>query len=203
MVRVCNECNGVIRGAGRKYCSYCRNKKEVRNKNKNTPVIQPIFYKDNSREDIALMLVAFLGFVMVAILIIGFFDVSHNDDKNKSITDNNSLNFSSEQNLLSEYPISPEEKLQKECLNEFTNFGLYNLKSMEILEDEGGAISWLELNYNLSVLTEEQRQINIENFKKKKIYDVDYPIIMTLGDKKINENVVEHGYYVCNLFGIV
>jgi hypothetical protein len=110
-----------------------------------------------------------------------------------------------EQTPVQEQPVlSIEEQLKVSCISAFTSSGLNNLRNTEILESKDDVTSWLNANYIGTGLTAEQRQTNINNFFIIKKYDnMEYPVVIVNGDKKIDASMTEQGVYICNSNGLI
>ncbi len=85
MVRECEICGRVIRGAGRKYCSYCRNSAEVRNKREEDYYPEDLGYYSKKRE---FNWKPFFVLLFIGLAIASFFILSSNGNNNLNVAEN-------------------------------------------------------------------------------------------------------------------
>lgn len=91
MVRECENCGRIIKGAGRKYCSYCRNSAEVRNKREENYSYEGLDYLPQKRE---LNWKPFFVLLFIGLAVASFFILSNNGKENLNIISNSTNNYS-------------------------------------------------------------------------------------------------------------
>ncbi len=85
MVRECENCGRIIRGAGRKYCSYCRNSVEVRNKREEDYFPEDLDYYPQKKE---LNWKPFFVFLIIGLVVLSFFILSNKENNDLNVLEN-------------------------------------------------------------------------------------------------------------------
>lgn len=98
--------------------------------------------------------------------------------------------------------VSLEEELINFCNLQFSNVGIFNLKSIGYLEDFSSASSWIENNYENSALTQEQKEHNINYIIENQLPKQGYPLVITFASKKDGQ-ITSQGFYYCNENGVI
>lgn len=197
MVKYCEICGGEIKGAGRKYCSYCRNSREAREKSRFYGYSHSSY---NPNEKIVYLIVFSVSFIVVVLSLL--FPSSLNNETLSEVNQTNSTNISSQINTSIQETFLPEEKLINFCVSEFSDEGIFDLENTEYLEDFSSASEWVENNYENSALTEEQKETNINYIINNRLPTENYPIVATSGSEKDGQ-VTSQGFYYCNEGGMI
>lgn len=85
MVRECQDCERIIKGASRKYCSYCRNSIKVRNKREESYYLGDLEYSHKKRE---FNWKLFPVLLFISLVAASSFISSNNGDNNINIIEN-------------------------------------------------------------------------------------------------------------------
>jgi len=136
------------------------------------------------------------GFVIAGILLIVFFGLLTFQKLDKKFE-----NFSVENNLASNpHEHSFEEEFLDFCKVKFREISDFkNLENYYYFEDYSSASRWIDNAYPNEGLTLNRAKF----FKERYLDNSEFPIYIFEGTKKIDFQVVEQGYYVCDKTGII
>ena len=103
---------------------------------------------------------------------------------------------------LPQIQLTSEEELTSFCISQFSNAGIFDLKKTDYQNDFSSASEWIRNNYENSVLTQEQKENNINYIIENQLPKQGYPIVITSGSKKDGQ-VTSQGFYYCNENGVI